>query len=91
ISAGVQIYSHDTVAWALSAGKKTAEKAPTRIGSRCYIGPNTIITKGVTIGAGCMIGANSLVQNDIPDNSKAYGTPCKIISRFAQAETDQEN
>ena len=91
ISAGVQIYSHDTVAWALSGGEKTAEKASTRIGSRCYIGPNTVITKGVTIGDGCLIGANSLVQNDIPDNSKAHGTPCKIISRFEQAANDEKN
>ena len=91
ISAGVQIYSHDTVAWALSGGKKTAEREPTRIGSRCYIGPNTIITKGVTIGDGCLIGANSLVQNDIPDNSKAHGTPCRVVSRFEPAENDQEN
>jgi acetyltransferase-like isoleucine patch superfamily enzyme len=91
ISAGVQIYSHDTVAWALSGGKKTAEKAPTKIGSRCYIGPNTIITKGVTIGDGCIIGANSLVEKDIPGNSKAYGSPCKIISGFEPEESDEKN
>ena len=79
ISAGVQIYTHDTVAWAITGGKKEAERASTKIGSRCYIGPNAIITKGITIEDGCVIGANSLVISDIPAGSKAAGTPCKII------------
>ena len=79
ISAGVQIYSHDTVSRSLSAGKLPIDYAPTRIGSCCYIGPNSIIAKGVSIGDGVVIGANSLVLQDIPDNTRAYGTPCRII------------
>ena len=47
ISCGVQIYSHDTVAWALSGGKEEYEYEKTSIGDSCYIGPNTIIQKGV--------------------------------------------
>jgi acetyltransferase-like isoleucine patch superfamily enzyme len=78
ISAGVQIYSHDTVQWALSGGVAPTERAPTRIGSRCYIGANTIVAKGVTIGDGTVIGANSLVLTDIPAGVRAYGTPCKV-------------
>jgi acetyltransferase-like isoleucine patch superfamily enzyme len=78
ISAGVQIYTHDTVQWALSAGARESERAPTRIGSRCYLGPNTIVVKGVTIGDGCVIGANSLVLDDVPAGSKAFGTPCRV-------------
>ncbi len=81
ISAGVQIYSHDTVQWAISGGVVGPERAPTRIGSRCYIGPNTIIAKGVTIGDGCIIGAGSLVLSDIPAGSKAFGTPCQIVGQ----------
>lgn len=79
VSAGVQIYTHDSVKWAVSGGVNEIEKAATTIGSRCYIGPNTIISKGVKIGDGCVIGANSLVQNDIPSKSKVFGSPCKII------------
>lgn len=78
ISAGVQIYSHDTVQWAITGGKEEPERAPVRIGSRCYIGPNTVISKGVTIGDGCVVGANSLVNRDLPANSKAWGTPAQI-------------
>jgi acetyltransferase-like isoleucine patch superfamily enzyme len=78
ISAGVHIYTHDTVKWATSGGKSPAERAPVRIGSRCYIGPNTVISKGVTIGDGCVIGANSLVNSDVPSGMKAWGTPCRV-------------
>lgn len=83
ISAGVQIYSHDSIKWAISGGKSKYEYARTVIGNNCYIGPNTVIAKGVTIGNRCIIGANSLVLNDIPDASKAHGTPCRIIGNVS--------
>jgi acetyltransferase-like isoleucine patch superfamily enzyme len=81
ISAGVQIYTHDSVSWAISGGKAPKDTAPTKVGSNCYIGPNVIIAKGVTIGDGCIIGANSLVLVDIPMNTKAFGTPCRVQSK----------
>ncbi len=81
ISTGVQIYTHDTVEWSITGGKAKPKRTPTKIGSRCYIGPNTIIVKGVTIGDGCIIGANSLVNKDIPTGSKAFGSPCRIIGK----------
>jgi acetyltransferase-like isoleucine patch superfamily enzyme len=77
ISAGVQIYTHDTVRWATSGGVEATEHAPVRIGSRCYIGPNTIISKGVTIGDACVIGANSFVNRDLPGGVKAWGSPAR--------------
>lgn len=86
ISAGVQIYTHDTVQWATSGGSAQPERAPVRIGSRCYIGPNTIISKGVTIGDGCIIGANSLVNRDVPSNIKAWGTPARCHGPVESAE-----
>ena len=79
ISAGVQIYTHDSVDWAISGGEIDIKKAPTSIGNQCYIGPNAIIAKGVTIGDKCVIGANSLVLTDIVSDSKAVGTPCKVV------------
>lgn len=78
ISAGVQLYTHDAVRWALSGGKAAYDKAPTRIGDNCYLGPNVVVAKGVVIGERCVIGANSLVLHDIPAGSKAYGTPCRV-------------
>lgn len=78
ISAGVQIYTHDTVEHSLSSGKEPIARAPTRIGSNCYIGPNTVIAKGVIIGDGVVVGANSLVLKDLPAGCKAFGTPCRV-------------
>jgi len=70
ISAGVQIYSHDSIKWALSSGKEDYEYDKTIIGSNVYIGPNVIIQKGVKIGNNVVIGANSFVNCDIISNSK---------------------
>jgi len=78
ISAGVQIYTHDSVKWATTGGKAPYEHAPVRIGDRCYIGPNTVISKGVKIGNGSIVGAGSLVVSDIPAKSKAWGSPAKV-------------
>jgi acetyltransferase-like isoleucine patch superfamily enzyme len=79
ISAGVQVYSHDSVAWATSGGEAPVERAATRIGDRCYIGPNSVIAKGVTIGDGCVIGAGSIVLSDLPAGCRAAGAPCRVI------------
>jgi acetyltransferase-like isoleucine patch superfamily enzyme len=80
ISAGVQIYTHNTVTRTL-AGRDLrvgVERAPTRIGDCCYIGPQTVIDMGVTIGEHCVIGAYSLVNKDIPSHSVAFGIPCRV-------------
>lgn len=79
ISAGVQIYSHDSVRWAVSGGIEPYEYARTSIGNNCYIGPNTIISKGVTLGDRCIVGANSFVNHSFPDGSKIAGSPAKLI------------
>ena len=86
ISAGVQIYTHDTVDWATSGGAAAIVLAPVKIGSRCYIGPNTIISKGIKIGDGCVIGANSFVHSDIPSGTKAWGAPARHQGAAPYAE-----
>lgn len=83
ISAGVQLYTHDTVRWALSGGTHKPDRRPTTIGSRCYIGPNTVVAKGVSIGDGSVIGANSLVLDDVPAGSRAFGNPCRVVGSAA--------
>jgi len=90
ISAGVQIYTHDSVKWALTGGAAEYEKAPVRIGSNTYIGPMTIVSRGVTIGNHCLVGANSVVNKDLPDNSIAYGSTCRIVGRVVVKGADVE-
>lgn len=82
ISAGVQIYTHNSVKWAISGGEESYERAETKIGNNCYIGPNSVISMGVEIGDGCIIGANSFVNTSFPKNSKIAGNPAKLIGRI---------
>ena len=79
VSAGVQIYSHDSVAWATSGGKASYEYSQTSIGDNCYIGPNSIIAKGVTVGKGATVGANSFVNADVGSAERVAGNPARII------------
>ncbi len=87
ISAGVQIYTHDTVKWVLSGGKREYEYAPVTIDDCCHIGSQSVISKGITIGAHSVIGACSFVNRDIPPNTVAFGVPCRP---FGRVEIDSE-
>ena len=80
-SAGVQIYTHDTVKWALTGGKAAYEYAPVHIGRCCHIGASAIIVKGVTIGPHSVIGASAFVNRDVPAYSVAVGVPARVIRR----------
>ena len=81
ISAGVQIYSHNSVDWALTGGQAEMLRRPTHIGDRCYVGPNAVIEMGVSVGSGCVIGAFSLVRESLPEGSRAWGQPSRIVPR----------
>ena len=86
ISAGVQLYSHDTVERSLSGGSLPSVRTFTKIGSCCYLGPNVIVAKGVTIGDRVIVGANSLVNRDLPAGVKAFGTPCRVVGPSNSSE-----
>ncbi len=77
ISSGVQIYTHNTVAIALTGGKGSLFKRPTKIGNCCFIGPRTIIGPGTVIGDHCFVAAASYVEGVFPDYSYISGSPAK--------------
>jgi acetyltransferase-like isoleucine patch superfamily enzyme len=79
ISVGVQIYSHDSIEWAVSGGTQPMQRTPTTIGSKTYIGPNTVVGRGVSIGDRCIVGAASLVLADVPGESVAHGVPAIVV------------
>ena len=87
ISAGVQIYTHDTVDWATSGGRASAAHAPTTIGNNCYLAPNVVVGKGVSLGDGCIVGAQSFVNRSFPAGSRIAGCPAGPI----KAETSKEH
>jgi acetyltransferase-like isoleucine patch superfamily enzyme len=78
IAAGVHLYTHDSVEWAVSGGAADMSRAPTKIGSNVYIGPNSVIAKGVTIGDGAIIGALTLVRTHVPAGAKVTGNPARL-------------
>lgn len=78
ISAGVHIYTHDTMRRSVTLGENPIEYAPTCIGHGVYIGPNSVVSKGVTIGNQAVIGALSFVNRSIPERRKAWGCPAII-------------
>jgi acetyltransferase-like isoleucine patch superfamily enzyme len=86
IGAGVQIYTHDSIDWFLSAGKEPYAEAPTNIGSAVFIGPNSIITKGVTIGDRVFIAPLSLVNRDIPSGTKSLGQRMRLLQMPADSD-----
>lgn len=52
---------------------------PVKIGSRVWIGCNSLIMKGVTIGDGAVVAAGSVVTKDVPAGAICGGNPAKII------------
>lgn len=57
------------------------QTAPVIIGDNVWIGGGAILLPGVTVGNNVVIGAGSVVTKDIPDNTIAYGSPCRIIRK----------
>lgn len=69
-------------------GKMTCREygAPISIGDNCWIAGNVTILAGAKIGSGCVIGAGSVVAGKIPDNSLAYGNPCRVVREITEAD-----
>ena len=55
---------------------------PIHIGENCWLGAGVIVVPGVTIGDNGVIGASSVVTKDIPSNSVAMGTPCRVVRQI---------
>jgi acetyltransferase-like isoleucine patch superfamily enzyme len=54
-------------------------KTPVRIGSGCWLGTQTTVTRGVRIGTGAVLAANSVATRDIPAYAIAGGVPARVI------------
>lgn len=91
IAPNVQIYTafHPTNAYD-RFGPQTADgsfsfcktrTAPVVIGNNVWIGGGAILLPGVTIGDNVVIGAGSVVTKDIPANTIAFGSPCRVVRK----------
>ncbi|WP_230621863.1 sugar O-acetyltransferase [Aggregatibacter sp. Marseille-P9115] len=62
---------------------------PITIGNNVWLGGNVIVLGGVTIGDNVVIASGSVVTKDVPANSLAMGSPCRMV-RQINAD-DREN
>ena len=49
------------------------------VGSGTWVGAGSTVIQGVRIGENCFIGAGSVIVKDVPDNSKGYGVPFRVV------------
>ena len=59
---------------------------PIHIGRNVWIGSGVQILPGVTVGDNSVIGAGSVVTGDIPENSVAYGVPCRVVREIGEKD-----
>lgn len=79
--------SADVVNW-MNGNKdwKFVKIAPVKIGSKVWIGFNSIILKGVTISEGAVIGAGSVVTKDVSPWTIVAGNPARLIREIPEDE-----
>jgi acetyltransferase-like isoleucine patch superfamily enzyme len=80
VSAGAQIYTHNTVRRCVS-GRAFAdvERAPTWIGDHVFLGAGAVVLMGVRIGDRAVIGAGAVVTADIPEATIVAGVPARRV------------
>jgi len=79
ISTGVQIYTHDTVLNCVSGGVNPKVVGSVHIKDNCYIAPDVIVSKGVSLGIGCVVCTKSFVNRSFGDYSIIAGIPARQI------------
>jgi acetyltransferase-like isoleucine patch superfamily enzyme len=84
ISSGVQIYTHDTVSWAINGGNAPYEHEAVEIGDCCYIGSQSVVTQGVVVGERTVVGACSFVSRTLPPCSVAVGAPARVVGHVEE-------
>jgi acetyltransferase-like isoleucine patch superfamily enzyme len=81
LSAGVQVYTHDTVERVLSEGRADIARSPVTIEDHVHVGAGAVIARGVTIGHHSVVGAGAFVNRDVPAFTVALGVPARAAGR----------
>lgn len=59
---------------------------PIEIGSRCWLGYEVVVLKGVTIGEGAVVGARAVVTRDLGPFVVAVGATTRVLARDVYGE-----
>jgi maltose O-acetyltransferase len=78
IAPGVRILAHDASTKRRLGYSRVAR---VEIGSRVFIGADSILLPGVTVGDDAIIGAGSVVRNDVPEGAMVAGNPALVVGR----------
>ena len=74
------IVEHDCIIGDFShISPRTTLCGQVEVGDNSHVGAGTVVRQGIKIGHNVLIGAGSVVVNNIPDNVKAYGNPCRVV------------
>jgi sugar O-acyltransferase (sialic acid O-acetyltransferase NeuD family) len=57
------------------------------LGINSFVGIGSSVKHGINIADNVVVGANSFVNEDLPDNILAFGTPAKIIRNISSTDT----
>ena len=79
----VQVGSHCAIYSVSTIDGKTGE---VKIKRNARIGSHSLIAPGVTIGENSIIGAFSFVNEDIPGNVIAFGTPARVHRKLTEED-----
>lgn len=79
IAAGVQVYTHDSIARYLTGNPNLRNVRPVQIGSNCFIGPGATVGPGTTLGNHCLVAAGCYVEGSFPPYSFIAGNPAKRV------------
>jgi len=52
------------------------------VGDLTHVGIGATVIQGIKIGSASIIGAGSVVVKPIPENSLAYGNPCRVVKEY---------
>lgn len=89
ISSGVQIYTHDSIRWAVQGLEKDHEnwthvdRSSVAIGDYVFVGAGSIILRGTKIGNRAIIGAGSVIlENTTVGECELWaGNPARFIKK----------
>ena len=80
IAPGVAFITHDAGTWVFRQEHPlTGRFGRITIGSRVYVGIQSILLPGITIGDRAIIGAGSVVTKDVPPGAVVAGVPARVI------------